>query len=122
MRGKAIRETKSIPAVPFARQVNQRRGRRPQQHRSVRGSGCRWKRRMSWGGIVRTVAAGGDGVTLRDVVGDGEGVGVGEGEGEGEGEDLAGLFNEYREPLGNDEHLLLPSTTLCNDENDADLG
>ena len=49
---------------------------------------------LSCGGIARTVtaAAGGDGVALRDVVGDGDGVGVGEGE--GDGEDLARLFNE----------------------------
>lgn len=43
---------------------------------------------MSCEGIVPTDAAGGDGVALRDVVGDGDG----EGRGEGEAEDLAGLL------------------------------
>lgn len=76
-----MRETKSILALPFVLQVNHLLGRRPQQHFSVRGNGNRSKWRISCGAIVGPVVACGDGVALRDVVGDGDGDGDGVGNG-----------------------------------------
>lgn len=114
MRGNARRAMKSILALPLSRDVNQLRGIRPQQHLSFREK------------EVRPAGVGGDGVALRDVVGDGVGDGNGDGDGDVDGEDLAELLQECRVLLGEQRALLgeqrpLP-LALCSDGNDADLG
>lgn len=114
VRGKARRAIKSILALPLSRQVNQRRGNRPQQHFSL----CE-------NSTARPPAeVGGDGVALRDVVGDGVGDGNGDGEGDVDGEDLPELFKDVRpflKELFGCKHLPSPPA-LCSDGNDADLG
>lgn len=118
MRGKATRAKISILALPWARQVNNFRGRYQQVVSDTVSAS------VSIGAMEVGGAIGGEGVAARDKVRDGVPKGdaeeAGEGHRDGDGDDLVELLREWCRDALIGEHRPVTQSSSFNSEKDGD--